>query len=65
MMDTKEKSYCIIKEMIIDSRTLNVILLNDESTILEFGNQDEAERVANIFELNSDKGWKYVVKEIG
>ena len=65
MIDTKEKSYCIIKEMVIDNRTLNDILLNDESTILEFVNQDEAERVANIFELYSDKGWKYVVKEIG
>lgn len=65
-MDKKNKeSFCIIKEMIIKHRKHNVILLNDEITIMEFETHQEAQKVANIFELNSDKGWKYTVKEIG
>jgi hypothetical protein len=32
---------------------------------MEFETHQEAQKVANIFELNSDKGWKYTVKEIG
>ena len=51
--------------MIIKHRKHNVILLNDETTIMEFETYQEAEKVANIFELNSDRGWKYTVKEIG
>jgi hypothetical protein len=42
-----------------------VILLNDETTIMDFDTYHEAEKVAKIFELNSDKGWKYTVKSIG
>lgn len=65
-MDKKKKqSFCIIKEMIIKHRKHNVILLNDETTIMEFETYQDAEKVANIFELNSDRGWKYTVKEIG
>ena len=61
----KNGSYCIIKKMVIKNRLHNVILLNDETTIMEFETYHEAEKVANIFELNSDKGWKYTVKSIG
>lgn len=65
-MDKKKKeSFCIIKEMIVKHRKHNVILLNDETTIMEFETYHEAERVANLFEINSDKGWKYIVKKIG
>jgi len=65
-MEKKNKeSYFIIKEMIIKHRIHNVILLNDETTIMEFETYHEAEKVAKIFELNSDKGWKYTVKSIG
>ena len=65
MEKRKKESFCIIKEMIIKSRKHNVILLNDETTIMEFDTYHEAEKVANIFEFNSDKGWKYSIKAIG
>ena len=65
MDKNKKESFCIIKEMIIKHRKHNVILLNDETTIMEFETYQEAEKVANIFELNSDRGWKYTVKEFG
>lgn len=65
-MDKKNKeSFCIIKEMVIKHRVHNVILLNEETTIMEFETYQEAEKVAKIFELNSDRGWKYTVKAIG
>lgn len=58
-------SYCIIKEIIIKGKKQNVILLNDELTIMEFDNYDSADKMSKIFEINSDKGWKYNVKKIG
>jgi len=58
-------SYCIIKELIIKGKIQNVILLNDELTVMEFDNHDTAEKMAKVFEVNSEKGWKYNVKKIG
>lgn len=65
MNKTNKESFCIIKEMVIKHRVHNVILLNEETTIMEFEAYQEAEKVAKIFELNSDRGWKYTVKRIG
>lgn len=58
-------SYCIIKELIIKGKTQNVILLNDELTVMEFDNYETAEKLSKVFEVNSEKGWKYKVKKIG
>jgi hypothetical protein len=41
-----------------------VIVLNDETTIMEFDTYQEADNIAKIFELNSDIGLKYKVKPI-
>jgi len=59
-----QKSYCIIKEMTIKSKKLNVILLDSNHEVLEFEDKVKADDFASIMNENSDSGWNYVVKEI-
>jgi hypothetical protein len=42
-----------------------VILLDSQGEVWEFDEREEAEMYAEIFETNSDSGYKYVVKAIG
>ena len=57
--------YCIIKKMKHnDEITLNVIVLDHHEEVLEFDSFEEAEKMAKIFETNSDSGYEYVVKKI-
>jgi len=57
--------YCIIKKMKHnDEITLNVIVLDHHEEVLEFDFFEEAEKMAKIFETNSDSGYEYVVKKI-
>jgi|688.fasta_scaffold1225781_2 hypothetical protein len=42
-----------------------VILLDSQGEVWEFNERDEADMYAEIFEANSDSGYKYVVKAIG
>jgi hypothetical protein len=57
--------YVIIKHIKTESKKrVPVILLNSESEILEFDSQKIAEEMRDIFELNSDSGYKYEVKKI-
>ena len=57
--------YCIIKKMKHkDEITLNVIVLDHHEEVLEFDSLEEAEKMALIFETNSDSGYEYVVKKI-
>lgn len=57
--------YVIIKHVKTDNRKrLPVILLNSESEIWEFDSIEEAEKMREIFELNSDSGHKYEVRKI-
>jgi hypothetical protein len=44
--------------------TLNVIVLDHHEEVLEFDSLEEAEKIALIFEKNSDSGYEYVVKKI-
>lgn len=41
-----------------------VIVLNHHDEIWEFDTIDEAEKMAKIFEKNSDSGYDYIVKKI-
>ena len=41
-----------------------VIVLNHQDEIWEFDTIDEAEKMAKIFEKNSDSGYDYIVKKI-
>jgi hypothetical protein len=62
---SKETSYVIYKQYINDKGVLMPIaLINNVSEIMEFNDEDEAIRIATLFETNSDSGWKYVVKKI-
>ena len=62
---SKEKRYCIIKELILSNgKTQNVIILDGGSEVLEFSKRSEAEYFAQVFESNSDSGYKYRVREI-
>jgi hypothetical protein len=57
--------YVIIKHIKTESKKrVPVILLNSESEILEFETLESAEKMKEIFELNSDSGYKYEVKKI-
>lgn len=43
---------------------LPVIILNCQNEIWEFESEDEANKMREIFELNSDSGHKYTIKKI-
>lgn len=61
----KEKRYCIIKELILQNGKIqNVIILDGGSEVLEFSKRHDAEYMAQVFESNSDSGYKYRVREI-
>jgi hypothetical protein len=46
------------------NKVLPVILVDNQSEILEFNSLDEAEKMRDIFQKNSDSGYKYEVKKI-
>lgn len=57
--------WVIVKNVKYDSgKILPVILIDSENEILEFKNYEDAEKLKNLFELNSDSGHKYEVKKI-
>ena len=56
--------YCIVKYIKVDKKELPVIILNSQDEILEFDNEDKAEEFKSILQLNSDSGYRYVVKKI-
>ena len=44
---------------------LPVIMLDSQSEILEFETDEEALRLADLMNANTDSGHKYIVKKIG
>lgn len=58
--------YVIIKhiKMNDNKKRVPVIILNSESEILEFDTIESAEKMRELFELNSDSGHIYEVKKI-
>ena len=56
--------YCIVKYIKVDKKELPVIILNSQDEILEFDNEDKAEEFKSILQMNSDSGYRYVVKKI-
>jgi hypothetical protein len=58
--------YVIVKhiKMNDNKKRVPVIILNSDSEILEFETLESAERMKEIFELNSDSGHVYEVKKI-
>ena len=64
-MGQHEKSFCIIKKMKLNNgKTQHVILVDGSSEIREWSSKDEADKVVELFNANTDSGYKYVVREI-
>ena len=61
----KQNIYCIIKELILPNNMKQTVILVDSiSEIIEFDNKDEAQNLADIFQSNTDSGYKYYIKQI-
>jgi len=60
-----KESYIIIKK-VENNRgvTVPIVMLNGLSEVMEFGNYEEANKMAQLFEVNSDSGWKYTIRRI-
>ena len=57
--------YIIVKHIKTDhNTTLPVVLVDTQCEVLEFEAIEEAENMKNLFETNSDSGYKYEVKKI-
>ena len=58
--------YVIIKhiKMQENKTRVPVILLDGHGEIWEFDTEEEAEKMREVFELNSDSGHKYEVRKI-
>jgi hypothetical protein len=56
--------YCILKYIKVDKKELPVIILNSQDEILEFESETQAEEFKQILQMNSDSGYRYVVKKI-
>jgi hypothetical protein len=55
-------SFVIVKYI---KKNVPVILLDGHGEVWEFDTEESAEYYANVFETNSDSGYKYEVKGIG
>lgn len=60
--------YVIIKHVKtqnnLSAKRLPVILLNSDTEVWEFDTEEEAEKMKEIFQTNSDSGHVYEVKKI-
>lgn len=57
--------YCIIKILKNENgKELPVVLLDNSDEVWEFATREDAERIANILEKNSDSGYEYLVKKV-
>jgi hypothetical protein len=60
-----KESYVIIKNVKNSNGvTIPIILLDGLSEVMEFSDYEEANKMAQLFEINSDSGWKYTVRKI-
>ena len=57
--------YCIIKKMTNEKGIIvPVIVIDSHDEILEFDTLEQAEKMRDTFQKNSDSGHEYVVKKI-
>lgn len=57
--------YCIIKKMTNEKGIIvPVIVIDSHDEILEFDKLEEAEKMRDTFQKNSDSGYEYIVKKI-
>jgi len=61
----KNNKYIIIKEMKDVNGKVTTVLVNDSlAEIFETSDKNKATRIANMFNVNSDSGWTYLVRTI-
>lgn len=59
-------SYVIIKTVkSMNGKFLPVILLDTHSDVMEFDTKEEADKLVEILNINSDSGHTYRVKKVG
>lgn len=64
-MSKFETSYIIVKVITKKKgKPQHVFLVDVNHEILEFKTEDEAKKLAELFENNSEEGWSYYVKKI-
>ena len=65
IMSKFKESYMIVKVLKPKhGKPQHVFLIDSGGELLEFYNKEEAQSTADLFEINSDKGFKYFVKPI-
>lgn len=57
--------YIIIKQIYNEFVKVPVIILDSLGEVLEFDSLDEAEKMRNLFQNNTDSGHTYELKKIG
>lgn len=59
-----EQKYVIIKKITKQNGVIIPVILLEGEEVMEFNSPEEAERVRNLFQTNSDSGHIYEVKKI-
>jgi hypothetical protein len=58
-------SFIIIKNIqTVHNTQVPVVILDDLGEVMEFQSKEEAEKIKEIFQRNSDSGHTYVIREI-
>lgn len=61
-----EETYHIYKDMVLENgQPLKVVLISNQSEVLEFSSKEEADSVAEMFMTNSEKGYIYTTVKVG
>lgn len=60
----ENKRYIIIKEIIFNGQKQLVLMTDGMSQILEYEDKEEANKMVNILNGNTDSGWEYSIREI-
>tara|TARA_R110000803_G_scaffold5996_2_gene19677 strand:- start:3297 stop:3491 length:195 start_codon:yes stop_codon:yes gene_type:complete len=58
------KSYQIKKVLVVEGKILHVLLLNPYDEVFETDSHEEVLKMCEIFNRNSDSGWKYEIVSI-
>jgi hypothetical protein len=64
-MSEFKDAYIIVKVLTKKGgKPQHVFLVDSHNEVLEFDTEDEAKKIAELFETNSENGWSYYVKKI-
>jgi hypothetical protein len=64
-MSNFKDAYIIVKVITKKGgKPQHIFLVDTNNEVLEFNDKNEAEKLAELFESNSEQGWLYYVKKI-